>query len=173
MAATVLVGLFGVGMTVGSVFVFGENLIVGLILLVFGVLCLWGAWTMAMQETTITVADGDVSVKQGSISSKETSFPATEVEDIRVVIDGTSTSSNYQLVVDRKSTGTGAESATAEGVANTLGQVFGEEATDQMKKKMSEVQNRAAHLQDLHNKHEADWLAQQLRDAVEAEKRYA
>jgi hypothetical protein len=42
-----------------------------------------------------------------------------------------------------------------------------------MKKKMSEVQNRAAHLQDLHNKHEADWLAQQLRDAVEAEKRYA
>jgi len=173
MASTVLVGLFGIGMTAGSIFVFGQNLIVGLILLVFGVLCLWGAWTMAMQETTITVADGNVSVKQGSISTKETSFPATEVEDIRVIIDGTSTSSNYQLVVQRHSTGTGVDGSTAEGIADTMGQVFGEEATAQMKEKMSEAQNRAAHLQGLHNKHEADWIAQQLRDAVEAEKRYA
>lgn len=173
MATTVLVGLLGIGMTVGSVFVFGENLLAGLILMVFGVLCLWGAWTMAMQETTITVADGNVSVKQGSVSTKTTSFPATEVDDIRVVIDGTSTSSNYQLVVQRHSTGTGVDGSTAAGVADTMGQVFGEEATSQMKKKMSEAQNRAAQLQGFHNKHEADWLAQQLRDAVEAEKRYA
>lgn len=173
LATTGLIGLFGIGMTVGSVFAFGENLLMGLILLVFGVLCLWGTWTMAMQEKTITVADGDVSVKQGSIGTKETSFPATEVDDIRVVIDGTSTSSNYQLVVQRHSTGTGMDGSTAAGIADTMGQVFGEEATTQMKEKMSEVQNRAAHLQGLHNKHEADWLAQQLRDAVEAEKRYA
>lgn len=164
--------VFGIGMTVGSVFVFGANILGGAVCLFFGIVCLWAAWSTWHREVIISVSDGEVDVQTKGGAGQGGHFPATEVEDIKVLISGTESSSNYEIAVQKRAEG-GLDSGTAEGVMDTMGQVFGKEATGKVKEKMVEAKNRVAHLDGLHNKQEADWIAQQLREAVEAEKRYA
>lgn len=165
-------GLLGALLTTGAVLAIGEGaLLMSLLLGLFGIALLFATWSLAMSETTITVSDGAVVVKQGTLRKKKTQFPATEVDAVRVLLDGSDTSTDYEIVVERTSTATAAGNAA--GVAQTMGQVFGGEAEAMIKDEMAKVQNRAAHLRGLHNKHEADWLAEQLRAAITAEQRYA
>ncbi|PEN05449.1 hypothetical protein CRI93_13120 [Longimonas halophila] len=165
--------VFGIGMTVGSVFAFGANFLGGAIFLFFGIVCLWAAWSTWHREVIISVSDGEVDIQTEGGAGQGGRFPATEVEDIKVLISGNESSSNYEIAVQKRASGDGLDSGTAKGVMDTMGQVLGEEATGKMKEKMSEAKNRVAHLDGLHNKQEADWIAEQLREAVEAEKRYA
>ncbi|MGM0706416.1 MAG: hypothetical protein ACQETP_10900, partial [Bacteroidota bacterium] len=162
----------GIGLTVGSVFVFSANILGGAVCLFFGIVCLWSAWATWNREVIISVSDGEVDIQTEGGAGQGGHFPATEVEDIKVLISGTESSSNYEIAVQKRAEG-GLDSGTAEGVMDTMGQVFGKDATGKVKEKMVEAKNRVAHLDGLHNKQEADWIAEQLREAVEAEKRYA
>jgi hypothetical protein len=163
----------GVGLFFASSIFFSQNILGGIGSLVCGVGCLAIAWGIWYQEVMISVSDGEIDVQAKGGTGTSGRFPATEVEDIKVLISGGESSSNYQIAVQRRSSGEGLGSDTAEGVMGTMGQVFGKKAQGQLKEKMVEAKNRVAHFGGLHNKIEADWLAQQLRDAVEAEKRYA
>ncbi len=168
-----LMVVLGVGGVVATPFFLSQNALVAIIVLVIGLAFTWGAWATWRREVIISVSDGEVDVQTKGGTGMGGRFPATEVEYIKVLILGSESSSNYQIAVQRRSSGEGLGSDTAEGVMDTMGQVFGKEAKGQLKEKMVETKNRAVHLDGLHNKQEADWIAQQLRDAVEAEKRYA
>ena len=167
----IAMAVIGVLCTAGAVFATGEGtLLMTLLLLSFGVLMLLCAWSIAMRETTVTVSEGNVVVQQGTIRKKKTRLPVAEVDEVRVLIDGTDSSTDYQLVVKRKDTGS--QSSRTENVSGIMGEILGEKAREKVKEEMTNAEYRAAHLRGLHNKHEADWLAQQLRDAITSEQRY-
>jgi hypothetical protein len=167
----IAMAVIGALCTAGAVLAIGEGaLLMTLLLLFFGVVMLLGAWSIAMLETTVTVSEGNVVVQQGTIRKKKTRLPVTEVDEVRVLIDGTDSSTDYQLVVKRKDTGS--ESSRTENVSGMMGTILGEKAGEKVKEEMTKAENRAVHLRGLHNKHEADWLAQQLRDAIASEQRY-
>lgn len=167
----IAMAVIGVLCTAGAVFATGEGtLLMTLLLLSFGVLMLLCAWSIAMRETTVTVSEGNVVVQQGTIRKKKTRLPVTELDEVRVLIDGTDSSTDYQLVVKRKDTGS--QSSRTENVSGMMGAILGEKARAKVKEEMTKAERHAAHLRGLHNKHEADWLAQQLRDAITSEQRY-
>ena len=147
--------------------------------LIFGLgpLFCWIAWTSWPKQKTITVADGEVEVKvkRRRIGGKSERFSVMEVEDIDVRIAGTQSNlskypkSDYQVVILKRDDAKGAGSLKS-GITDVLEWVLGRKSTDTMK---GSTQNYAVRLNNLKNKQEADWLAQQLRDAVQAEQRYA
>lgn len=172
-AKVALMAAVGIGLVVATPFFFVASVLGSIFALVIGLAFSWGAWVAWTQETTITVANGEVDVQVKGGGGKSERFPVMDVEDIDVRISGTRSNSDYQIIVQKRGDDKGFNSDTAQGIMDTMGQVFGQKSMSNMKSHMSDMQNRVAHLDNLHNKQEADWLAQQLRDAVEAEKRYA
>lgn len=153
-----------------------DNLLGFTVILGLGLVFCQAAWTTWAQQKTITVSNGEVDVKVKGGSGKSERFPVTEVENVDVRISGSRSNaskypqSDYQVVILKRGAAKETDSV-ASGIADTLGQVFGQKNSRTMKGSIP--QNHAAPLDNLQNKQEADWLAQQLRDAVQAEQRYA
>jgi hypothetical protein len=171
-----LFGAIGVGMAIGSPFLFGSNFWVGLVLLTFGPLFLWAAYSKLTEEATLTISEGTIDVKGAATFGKsDAEIPVFDFKDVQVLVGGDEKRADYRIVIERHETKLSDE-RMQEGAgkfADAMGMIVGDEAADQMKTAYDENKHRAASIDGLYNKIEADWLAQQLRDAVEAEKRYA
>lgn len=169
-------GAIGAGMTIGSLFLFGANFWGGFMLLAFGALLLWAAYSALTKEATLTISNGTIDVKGAATFGKsDTEIPISDVKDIWVMVGGSEKQANYKIVIERHETELSDDrmQEAAGKFADTMGMIVGEDKVDQMKTAYDEKKHRAASIDGLHNKMEADWIAEQIREVVESEARYA
>jgi len=153
-----LVGLIGLPFGLG----FGALIFLG-----FGGLLLWGAKTMLTHETTLTIKDGTITVKTGAGGSKETSFPVDDLKDARVEITGTQNQSHYTIVLQRYEDTVEQPGGLAGQVMSDMGSILGDEHAKTVEDRIQGVRSVAARIDNLHDKREADWLVQQIHEALE------
>lgn len=156
----VLVGIGIVGLPFGLGFA-------ALFFLVFGGLLLWGAKTLLTHETTLTIQNGSVTVATGAGGSKKTTVPVEDLKEARVEITGTQNQSHYTIVLQTYEAKTKQPSGLAGQMMGDLGSYLGEESRETLEDNLQHARSVVARVDNLHDKHEADWLVEQIHRALD------
>ncbi len=165
-------GAIGIALLVASVPIYFAGSLGGaFVCLLFGVLCIWGAWTAWTHETKLTIQDGMVTVSKGAFGGKSEEFPVEDFKEARVDITGTKNQSHYRLVLQKHEDTVDEPSGAAGQVFSDMTSMLGEETGGKMKEKVNSLRATAAFIDNLHNKQEADWIAQQIHEVVDAQTR--
>ena len=181
--SAVLLTVLGLVGLVGGFFLFASSFFAGLIVFGMGALLSYGAWYQWTNESTLTIADGQVRV--GSRAKDATTFPCAHLADVRVEANGRMGESTlYQLNLYRMDAQ--AREKAAKG-AEKMGQVVdflqgtglagrGVDSEDMEQTIRQQVEKHGAQVKvagGLTNKQEADWLAEQIKAAAERESQFA
>ena len=187
-AAAVAVVMIGAGV---ALFLYAPEdfpIYVPPLVVLFGVLAGWGAYSSTTRTSTVEVRDGVLSVDRtgGAVdpSGEASTIPFDEIEQVRVDLDRNTSKkkgkrrpesirATYAIRVfrDPESTETGQKGQhfgeMVGGLADSLG---ASSAAEQMETHMTELFTRTTLAEHLTNKPEANWIAETLIAAIETQR---
>lgn len=174
----VLLTLLGPPALVGGVYFFSESLLAGGLTVFFGVLLTYGAWKRWTHSSTVTVEKGQIEVTKGPFGwGTPTRLPCAELEDVRVETSGEGGNTTYYTLTlvraDPDGQATGAKASQALTWLQDSGLLGDSGLTEKLFESVPDVVE--AHAQetrianDLTNKQEADWIAENILEAAERE----
>ena len=160
--------VLGVVFLVIAVLVFPQSFLGSLMLGGMGIFCLVGAWTSLTHETVISVEPGLLRIQTGRGGQKEKTHPLKELAAIEPRITGDQHRSDYTVVLLRKDpSGEAPDSPSA--MVVRIASTAGGEAGNAVREGLADVRRHLARIDRIKDKHEADWIAEELREAARAQ----
>ncbi|TVP76426.1 MAG: hypothetical protein EA352_05725 [Gemmatimonadales bacterium] len=159
----------GVVLLAITVPVLGQSILGGLIFGVFGVLCLAGAWTTLTHETAVVVEPGTLRIQTGRGGRKEVVHDLAELATVETRISGDENQSAYTVVLLREDTSDGEPEEGVGGLVLRIASTAGGEAGNLVRQGLGDIRRHLGRIDRIQDKHEADWIAEQIREAARAQ----